>query len=158
MHKFSNFGLNDGFLKLVSSYLQNRVSTVKVRSCYLSAKVISSGIPEGGILRHQVFLIYFNNLTNMFSLKSTSLLMTPNELGTVPKLFNANNGQFTDWSDTNKLSINLPMCQYFAQTLFPRSTTVLGIKLEESSPIKDLGLYISKNLTRDKHFKKKVDS
>ena len=79
-------------------------------------------------------------------------------LGTVPNIFNADIGHFTDWSYTNKLSINLPKCQYFVQALFPNSITVLGTKTEESSLVKDLGLYISKILTWDKHLKNKLDA
>ena len=65
-------------------------------------------------------------------------------LGNVPNLLNADIGHFFDLGDTNKLSVNLWKCQYFVQALFRKSTRVLCSKSEESSLIKDFGLYISK--------------
>ena len=58
LQKFSNFGLDDGFLKLFSSYLQNRVQRVKVRNSVSSAKHISSGVLKGSTLGPLLFLIH----------------------------------------------------------------------------------------------------
>ena len=140
LQKLSKFGLDDGFLKLFSSCSQNRVQRVKVRNSVSSAKHISSGISQGSILGPLLFLIYINDLPEHIRSQVCLFADDSKILCTGPNIFNADIGHFTYWSDTNRLSINLPKCQYFVQALIPNSTTVLGTKIEKSALIKGLGL------------------
>ena len=119
---------------------------MKVRNIVSSANHNSSGVPQGSILGPLLFLIYNNDLPEYINSQVYLFVDDSKILGTVPNLFIAGIGQFTNWSDTNKLSINLPKCQYFVQALFPNSATVLGTKNEESSLVKDHDLCIFKNL------------
>ena len=49
-------------LKLVHSFLTNRMQRVKIGSTYSSAKQISIGIPQGDVLGSLLFNIFINDL------------------------------------------------------------------------------------------------
>ena len=48
--KMDAYGLNKKALKLVYSYLKNRIQRVKTSSTFSSSKKISIGVPQGSVL------------------------------------------------------------------------------------------------------------
>ena len=49
-------------LKLIYSYLSNRIQSVKVKDVYSSTSTVLSGIPEGSLLGVILFNIQFNDI------------------------------------------------------------------------------------------------
>ena len=113
MQKLSNFGLDGVFLKLFFSYLQNRVHRARVRNSVSSAKTVAVVFTQGSILIPRQFLVYFTGSPE--HIKSSVNLSADDSriLSTVPNEFIADIGYFTDWSNSNKLNINLQKCQYY---------------------------------------------
>ena len=60
--KIEASGFHRNALKLVYSFLKNRMQRVKIGSTYSSAKEISIGIPQGSVLGPLLFNIFTNDL------------------------------------------------------------------------------------------------
>ena len=50
LDKLYNFGIRGKARKLMSSYLHNRLQSVKISNCISENKTVSTGVPQGTIL------------------------------------------------------------------------------------------------------------
>jgi hypothetical protein len=63
--KLSNLNLDAFFLRLLISYLKDRVQFVKIGTNLSEPKTIVSGVPQGGILSGLLFNIYINDMLSL---------------------------------------------------------------------------------------------
>ncbi|TLM02862.1 hypothetical protein FEC46_18910, partial [Acinetobacter baumannii] len=56
------YGIRDGALELITSYLSGRIQTVDVKGNRSSGTLLKMGVPQGSILGPFLFLIYINDL------------------------------------------------------------------------------------------------
>ena len=79
INKLANFGFDNDFLLLFSSYLANRTQCVKVNNYISSPTSVDSGGPQGSVFLIIFFLVYVNELpaTSTCAPGHFFLLMTP---------------------------------------------------------------------------------
>ena len=65
--KLSRNGISGNLLHLLKIFLKSRKQRVVLNGENSSWKGITSGVPQGSILRHLLFLIYINDLRDGFS-------------------------------------------------------------------------------------------
>ena len=103
MCKLNRLGLHRDTVDWFSSYLSNRIQTTFVnRKCSNRADV-TYGVPQGSILGPLLYLMYVNDIQNVFSQCTVAAenpvdayLLVQNELGA-----------FSEWCTQNKLTVNI---------------------------------------------------
>lgn len=110
IRKLKHYGIKNGALDLVSSYLSERTQRVVINGTQSAGTTVALGVPQGSILGPFLFLIYINDLPNVLQDKhdivlfadDTSLIFKVDRkeksfdsindaLNTVVKWFTANN-------------------------------------------------------------------
>ena len=68
LEKLSQYGVNDGELEWFKDYLFSLKATVSYNNCTSGVREIYTGVPEGSILGPLLFLIFFNDITDIINL------------------------------------------------------------------------------------------
>ena len=83
LDKLKHYGINGKYIQLFESYLSNRHQYVEIDNIKFNTLRMTTGIPQGSILRPLLFIIYINDFpksSNMFNFTSyaddTTLLST----------------------------------------------------------------------------------
>ena len=67
VHKLKAYGIAGELLKWVTNFLSDRIQCTKVGGCYSPYKPIRSGVIQGSCLGPLLFLIYINDVVELFS-------------------------------------------------------------------------------------------
>ena len=163
--KLSSFGVQGPLLQLISCYLSNRSYTVRVGQFYSQEKSVPSGVPQGSVGGPILFVAYISDLTKLCKvegvkiklfaddLKPYSTNKTPDDIHKPLQEFIV---KFTDYCNTNGLSINPKKCNvlYIGNKNKQLSYTLLDSTIktvEQNQPVRDLGLYFTSDLKWEKH-------
>ena len=65
--KIKDIGISGNIYNWIESFLTNRKQSVKINYTYSKFKNILSGVPKGSVIGPIIFIIFINNLTNLFT-------------------------------------------------------------------------------------------
>ena len=162
LKKLYRYGFRGLPLNLISSYLQNRPHTVKINNCFSDSKISNLGVPQGSILGPLLFILYINDIFNIFTVAEpilfaddTTLCVSASSSDSLKIVCDAELEIFSAWAVSNRLSINTSKTSFL---LFTKKTTPLDFYLslgndilEKSTCCKLLGVFIDDGLSFKNH-------
>ena len=85
--KLEAYGIRGNALGLISSYLKNRRQYVRMKQTLFNEQIMNSGVPQGSNIGPLLFLLFVNDMINIFTKASvilfaddTTLLFSNNSL------------------------------------------------------------------------------
>ena len=168
--KLMSYGISEGLLNLIISYLSNRKQRVVLNRKCSEWSLIRAGVPQGSVLGPLFFLVYINDLVENVSsdprlfADDTSLFTVVYEKEAAATQSNSDLEIISQWAyqwkmqfnpDKNKQAIQVIFCQKRDKSAHPliyfnRSEVVL--KREQ----KHLGMILDSELNFYSHVKEKI--
>lgn len=159
--KLRLLGIKGSLLTWIISYLSNRVLSVRINFIESYVFEATSGVPQGSHLGPIFFLIFINDIVNIF--KDVQVLLFADDLKLFKRIRNiydclilqANLDEFFKWCEQNTLFLNIEKCQVirFSRTHshILHEYNLNNVKLTPVSQIRDLGVIFDSNLTFTAH-------
>ena len=165
LHKLYHYGIKGPTQELLKSYLSERKQFVYATNHQSELQQVTFGVPQGFILGPLLFLIYINDLRNVFNstprlfADNTCLVCNTNNLDDSQIISNNALDKLNRWCDSNELTINpskstfilirpnlKPKLEYDVITLYYNNTQIikttvvkyLGVTLDDSLNFKNL--------------------
>jgi hypothetical protein len=114
LQKVHHYGIRGIAHKWLSSYITNIKQFCTYNGFKSSQQNISCGVPQGSILGPLLFLIYVNDLGDIFTkinavlfADDTNLIVTGNSIKEVEKIAHDEMPLLITWLNTNRLSLNV---------------------------------------------------
>ena len=161
VRKLPYFDISGSLLRWFQSYLQDRRQRVTVLGATSSDKFVTSGVPQGSILGPMLFLLYVNDLADTIKnsrcaafADDTKIFRRIDSISDAVSLQDDLDGLET-WSISSGLQFNQDKCK--SQRITRKKTPVeftyrINDKtLEVTTAEKDLGVWITSDLTWAKH-------
>lgn len=166
--KLSAYGISGNLLLWIESFLSNRMQAVRISNCLSPYYPVSSGVPQGSVLGPTLFIIYINDVVDIFADLDVTSKLYADDVKLYSK-FRSNSDllsldsallRLISWASTWQLNIATDKC--FSQHLFssPLSQTALNYShtyvlnnrlIVSQSCTKDLGVTIDTNLRFSAH-------
>ena len=161
--KLRNLGVSGKTLNMISDFLSDRTFQVRVGDSKSQTHVITSGVPQGSVLGPLLFLIYINDLPDgiksyisMFADDVKMLARSPAAIDSQEDI-----NKMLQWQDAWLLTFNTKdeKCKVLhVGKANPCHKYYMG---EEPLPVvdceKDLGVYVSNDLSWDEHIYKSIN-
>ena len=158
--KLRSFGFHDNTLKLINSYLVDRIQYVFYNGVQSSIYKATSGVPQGSNLGPLLFAIFINDLPNFIC---SDTLMFADDVKLYRRIANFNDclnlqqdlTQLCKWCVANKLDLNVNKCKILSYTRkysYPKfEYTINNNILERVDSVIDLGVVFTKDLNFKNH-------
>lgn len=161
INKLRSMGITGNFLKWVESYLTNRQLFVKLNDVISDAFSATSGVPQGSHLGPILFILFINDIVDVFS--DVDILLFADDLKLYKKIKNIsdciilqkNLNNLFNWCICNKLALNISKCQIIRFYKIKKPTiyeyNLDKIILNSVETINDLGIIFNSKLTFISH-------
>ena len=163
--KLLRLKLNSSIVRWIASFLADRKQVVFIEGQKSQEILVSSGVPQGSVLRPVLLLFYVND---MFSaVKSATLKLYADDALLYLPLDSMNNRRFqvdldclSLWADANKMQFNTKKCYsiFFSREQYLPTVEhrLSGNVLQRVLSIKYLGVTLSENLSWNLHISNTV--
>ena len=160
IHKLIQMKITGKIVNWISSFLTNRQQYVVVNGHKSQPAPVTSGVPQGTVLGPALFIIYMNNITEV--IKSTIIKMFADDSKLIASIKNIpdRNKIIQDldalikWTQDNSMKFNeekFQLQQIGSNNALKLPYSKNEIHLENSAHVRDLGIYISDNLSFKYH-------
>ena len=163
INKLANFGFDNYFLLLFSSYLANRTQCVKVNNTISSPTSGDSGGPQGSVFLIIFFLVYVNELPATLCSRSFLFADDTKPLNTLRNACDLQRDVRTvfEWGVSNNISFNMSKLELIVYG-YRKTSSNFHLDLDNcqilpSDAVTDLGLNVSCDLNWDGHISLKLN-
>ena len=167
IYKMKLLGITGQPLKLIQSFLNNRLQRVVLNGQNSSWTPVFAGVPQGSVLGPLFFLIYINDLaedissTTKLYADDTSLFSVANNIDESANQMNINLKKISLWAYQWKMSFNSDISKQAQEVIFSRKSVNIShpVLYFNRTPViccsyqKYLGVYLDKKLTFHQHIK-----
>ena len=162
--KLQKYGIRGTPLDLISNFLSNRSTIVRINSVYSNPKALTMGLPQGSVLSAILFLFYINDLPNISNkFKSilfaddTVLCFTDKNQTRIYETCNNELIKFSSWTICNRLSVSLEKTRTLTittrQNFTPGNITMNTVNLTNEQTFKYLGVIPDEKMKFSAHTK-----
>lgn len=121
MQKLNHIGIGGKLLKWFTSYVSGRCQRVVISDTKSARMNPTSGIPQGSLLGPLLFLIFVNNLPELFDSKCLQLADDLKILRKIESIEDCHSLQedinrLAVWCDANKMKLNISKCNVLTTT------------------------------------------
>ena len=159
--KLNAYGFSKSALLLIKSYLTDRYQRVVANGVFSSWRNMKIGVPQGSILGPLLFNIYLNDLFYSVSdvefcnyADDNTLYSHDDSLDVLLSRLEDKMIGVSEWFRQNGLQLNADKCQLIVlgrRRESPVSIVVNGLRLEECSTVKLLGILLDNKLSFREH-------
>ena len=168
LDKLNFYGIKNGSLQLLKSYLSNRSQYVEYNKIQSKSIPITTGVPQGSILGPLLFIIYLNDIslsTKLFKIivyaDDTTLMANLSDFneGNRDQIINDELSKINNWLKLNKLSLNATKSKFMIFKKPQKRATIPIIKINDTTlecvdNFNFLCLIINTNLSWKTHLNK----
>ena len=163
------FGIKNNALNWFKTYLENRNQKVKINNFYSDEIPVNYGVPQGSVLGPLLFTLYIYPISNVINKNSFSYhqyaddtqlyaCFKPDSLNNVCSNLSTTATAVNDWMSVNKLKMNNEKTEVMLcgtngklKNLELDSVQIGSCSIKFSNEVKDLGIFIDKNISFDHH-------
>ena len=122
INKLEKYGVRGLPLKLIKSFISERVQSVIIKSTRSNERKVNCGVPQGSVLGPVLFLCYINDLPLLSELNSSlfaddaCLSLSDKSLKTLELRINNELLKISNWLNVNKLKLNAKKTVYMLFT------------------------------------------
>ena len=161
LSKLHKMGIHSELLSWLASYLKGRTQYVKIGPCVSDLFTITSGIPQGSHLGPILFLLFFDDITEV--IRNSSCLLYADDLKLFRRVKNVLDCSaiqrdieaIADWCHRNQLGLSIGKCWVisFHRNRHPIhfNYEIEGAALVRTTEIRDLGVILDTKLDFNSH-------
>lgn len=161
INKLESFGVTDPLLTWISSYLRDRTQVVKFNGIISKEILVTSGVPQGSHLGPILFLVFINDLVNIFT--NCQFLFYADDLKIFRIITNDHDcsllqlevNKILEWCLLNRMELNISKCKIIS---FSRKKSpilhpyfISRSPLPRTSLMNDLGVIFDSELRFNEH-------
>ena len=157
LKKLVDTGIRGKLLSLLKSYVTDRSQFVGDDNEFSWEIKITSGVPQGSVIRPLLFLAFVNDLPS--KCKCLFPLMFADDakfisIGTEPNLVQKDLNALLKWTETNHMPFNMNKCAHVSINSNEKNFYFGNHVIEKEITQSDLGLIFSSDLKWDQHIEK----
>ena len=159
--KLKSMGIGGNLLNWIGDFLTNRLQAVRVANSTSSYRCVLSGVPQGSVLGPILFLIYINDLVDIFGSDLTVKLYADDakmytEIGDIKNISILQLGldKLDDWAHEWQLSIAINKCSvlHIGKGNPRHNYSLQSVLLKDANEATDLGITIDHKLRFASHY------
>ena len=164
LRKLEHYGIRGLALKWMTSYPKNRSQFVSLSGVNSSIKHMQYGVPQGSILGPLLFIIYINDLPNIFNrakfilyADDANIIINGANIADIVQQLNELCNILPNWVISNGLALNLKKTKYMLLSRqnieLPDEFKILNKKIDRVKEVRFLGVIVDEKLNWSAHIK-----